>query len=283
MARRRWLALPAALLLAATAACSSSTTPERAKAGDTLRDGVLSVGTSAPFAPMVFAGNDGQMIGFDAEVLREVGKDLGLTVEFTQTPFPQLLPGILERKYDVAARGIFATAEREEKYTMVTYASAGTQWARLADSDVDQNDGCGRTVGAELGTTQFTTELPAKSDACTDDDAEPIQIVGFANIDEAAQALRDKRIDAISADSPVIGWLAKQSKGAIDTAGDPFDTKPYAFAVIHRAIAAGLLQQSVQRLIDDGRMRSIAEKWGMDDGLITTSEIRGKNDGGGQR
>lgn len=278
LVRRRWAAASAALLLLTLGACSPEET--RVGPGQTLHDGVLSVGTSSPFAPLVFPGDDGELTGFDIEVLRAVGDELGLAVEFTQTPFRQLLPGILERRYDVAARGLFDTKDRAEKYTLVSYFSAGTQWLRRTASDLDPLAACGRKVGAENGTTQFTTELPAKSLACTDDGAAPIEIIGFDDFDNAVRALRDNEIDAVSADSPAIGWAAKQSAGALETAGAPFDTTPYVFAVIHRASITDALRSAVQKLIDDGRMRTIAEKWGMTDGLIATSEIRGKNEGG---
>lgn len=275
--RRRWTAFPAALLLLTGAACSAD---DEAPPTATLRAGVLSVGTSAPLAPVVFPGAGGELTGFDVQVLREAAESLGLTAEFVQTPFPRLLPGILERRYDVAARGLFATPERAEKYTLITYFSAGTQWMRRTASDVDPTDACGRKVGVETGTSQFTTELPAKSLACTDDGAPAIEIVGFDDLDDAENALRDNVIDAVSADSPAIGWAVQRSGGTAETAGAPFDTAPYVFAVSRRASIAEPLRGAVQRLIDSGRMKAIADRWGMADGLIPTSEIREPKAGG---
>lgn len=280
--RRRFTAAAVALVLALGAATGCSTdeptprTPGAPREGlppQIASSGTLTVGTSPPYAPLVFPDEHGKLIGFDVDVVQAIAKKLGLTVAFVETPFPQLLPGILGAKYDMAVRGIFDTRERREQYDMISYFNAGTQWARRASSEIDPNDACGRRVGAESGTVQFTAELPAKSAACTDDGAEPIEIIGFDSLDAAMTALSNSAVDAVSADSPAIGWDVQRSGGTLAAAGSPFDTQPYAFAVINRSMLGPVLQRTVQQLIDDGELKQIAQRWGMQDGVITTSML----------
>ncbi|MFC0315035.1 ABC transporter substrate-binding protein [Gordonia phosphorivorans] len=281
---RRGAALACTLFLSAAmlAGCSSPQPADDAPTAPLsslpqhLRDsGKLTVGTNIPFAPMEFREANGVLSGFDVDVLNAAAADLGLTADFRELGFPELLPGVVAGEVDVAARGLFDTPARQSQVDLVTYYSAGTQWARKAGTDVDPNDACGLKVGAETDTVQFLAELPAKSDACTDTGKEALEVVRFASLDAALEALRAGDISAVSADSPAILWEVKKSPDSLEAADAPFDTQPYAFAVAKGSALGPALQQSIQRLIDSGEIKKIAEKWGLGDGLIPTSLING--------
>lgn len=282
--RHRWAALAAAAALAVAGVTGCSTDEESGGDRQALRDdlpqqirdsGKLSVGTNAPFAPMEFRDQSDHLVGFDIDVVNAIGEALGVTPDYLQSPFPALLPGVAGGEYDVAARGLFDTKHRQEQVDMVTYYSAGTQWAGRSADRVDPNNACGLKVGAEIDTVQFTTELPAKSVACTDAGQEAITVVPYDNVDLAMEALVDSDVDAVSADSPVILYAIKNSDGRLAAAGDPFDTQPYALAVARGSSLGPVLQKAIQQMIDDGDMQSIAQKWGLEPGLIETSTING--------
>ncbi|MFZ2512047.1 MAG: ABC transporter substrate-binding protein [Gordonia sp. (in: high G+C Gram-positive bacteria)] len=281
--QRRLAALTAAVLLpvAALTACSSSSdepAPAQRSAlpARVLESGTLKVGTEAQFAPMVFTNPENQLTGFDIDLMTAIGEALDVKVDFQQAPFADLLPGVVGTEYDVAVRGIFDTLRRQEQVDMVTYYSAGTQWAERTGDNIDPTDACGKRVAAERGTTQFTSELPAKSDACTDVGEEAIEVVGFDSLRDALTALANGAVDAVSADSPVILYAAKESAGRLQAIGNPFDTQPYGIAVAKGSPLGPVLRQVVQQLIDDGKLKQIGEKWGLDDdGQITTSQLNG--------
>lgn len=273
--RRRCAALAGAVVLAFAGVTGCSSDDDATGNDQHGLSGTLTVGTNAPFAPLEFRDQDDNLVGFDIDVANAVAGKLGVTAKFLQSPFPTLLTDVAAGKFDVVARGLFDTKERQEQVDMVTYYSAGTQWAGRTDAPVDPNNACGSRVGAEADTVQFTTELPAKSDACTDVGDPAIEIVPFENIDAAVTGLQNGDVDGISFDSPVIAYAAKNSDGKLATAGTPFDTLPYAFAVAKGSSLASALQEAVQELIDDGELATIAEKWGLQDGLITESLING--------
>lgn len=281
--QRRLAALTAAVILpvAALTACSSSSdepapAPRSSLPTRVLESGTLKVGTEAQFAPMVFTNAENQLTGFDIDLMTAIGEALDVKVDFQQAPFADLLPGVVGTEYDVAVRGIFDTLRRQEQVDMVTYYSAGTQWAGRTGDNIEPTDACGKRVGAERGTTQFTSELPAKSDACTDVGEEAIEVVGFDSLREALTALAGGEVDAVSADSPVILYAANESEGRLEAIGDPFDTQPYGIAVAKGSPLGPVLKQVVQQMIDDGKLKQIGEKWGLDDdGQITKSQLNG--------
>lgn len=237
--------------------------------------GTLLVATAVPYRPSVFVGPDGKLTGFDVEVMNAVGRVLGLTPEYVATEFADIIPAVAAGTQDVGMRAIFDTKDRENEVDMVTYFSGGTQWVQRAGDDVNPNNACGQTVGAEDGTVQAVSELPAKSQSCTVVGDPAITVTGFDTLDAALAALTAGEVQAVSADSPAASYAATQSHGALALAGLPFDTEPYAFPVGKGSPLAEPLRAAVQKLIDTGSMRAIAQRWGLESGLIDTSHING--------
>ena len=50
--------------------------------------------------------------GYDIEVAKQLGKDLGVRVEFVLTTWPTIVAGLISNKYDIAASGITMTLDR---------------------------------------------------------------------------------------------------------------------------------------------------------------------------
>lgn len=237
---------------------------------DIRNSGRIVVATSAPFAPMEFL-RDGKLVGFDVDLADEIAHVLGLTAEIKQVPFPSLLSTVASGDADMGARGLFDTKAREADTDMVTYLRAGTQWARRAGTPIDAYNACGKKVGAEIDTTQLLVELPAKSDACKVVGEPAIDIVTFDSETDAMEGLSRGVVDAVSADSPVTLYASGQSNGAIEAAGHAFDTLPYAFPVAKRSPLGPVLVKVVQHLIDTGEMREVAQRWGIERGVVHTS------------
>ncbi|WP_245557061.1 ABC transporter substrate-binding protein [Jongsikchunia kroppenstedtii] len=263
-----------------TAASSSSTSPTgvttaRPLPGRVGQTHTLIVGTNTPYAPNEFLDPRGGLVGFDVDVVNAIAKDLGLRVDYRQAPFADLLPSVADGRFDIVMRSLFDTKAREQQVDMVTYYSAGTMWAQRAGAHVDPDNACGNRVAAETGTVQAVTELPAKSEACRIAGQAPIVVVPIDIETDAEAALQRGEVDAVSADSPVILYAVKQSAGRLAVAGRAFDTEPYGFPVAKGSPLGPFLRESIQRLIDSGELKRIAEKWGVQDGLITTSTVNG--------
>lgn len=244
--------------------------PDRIKASHT-----LIVGTNVPYAPNEFTDPGGRVVGFDVDVVNAVGQVLGIRPEFRQTPFEAIVGDVSAGRTDMGMRSLFDTLAREKQVDLVTYFSAGTQWAQQSGKAVDPNNACGTRVGVEASTVQNTVELPAKSKACTTVGEKPITAVPFDSQDAATAALTRGAVDAVSADSPVIADAVHKAHGALARAGEIFDTTPYGFPVATGSPLGKVLQAAVQKLIDSGEMRRIADRWGLGDGVIKHSSING--------
>lgn len=241
-----------------------------------IRDtGRLVIGVNVPYAPMEFKNADGQLVGFDIELMNAVSRVLGLVPDYRDTAFDEILPAVVDGTFDVGMSAVTDTKEREELVDFVTYLQAGTQWARRPGTALGPAAACGLKVGVAEGTLQETKELPAKSDQCTAAGMAPIEMVVFKNQDEVTTALIKGEVDAMSADSPVTGFAIKLSRGDLVPAGDVFDSAPYGWPVAKGSGLAESLRLALEHLMESGEYRAIATMWGVERGMIDKPVVNG--------
>ncbi len=241
-----------------------------------IRDsGQLIVGVNVPYSPNEFKDAQGNIIGYDVNLMNAVAKVLGLTPVYKEADFDKIIPAIQQGTYNVGMSSFTDSKEREQQVDFVTYYSAGVQWAQRKGSGIDPNNACGKKVAVQATTVEDTDEVPAKSKACTDAGKPAIEKVKFDSQDEATNALVVGKVDAMSADSPVTAYAIKKSDGALENAGGVFDSAPYGYPVQKGSSLGPALQKAVQYLIDNGQYKAIAEHWGVQAGVIPNSVING--------
>ncbi len=80
----------------------------------------LIVGTNAEFSPFEYIEND-YFVGFDIELMRELGKIMGYEIEFENMAFDALLPSVTGGKVDCAIAGMTVTEERKHFVSFSDY------------------------------------------------------------------------------------------------------------------------------------------------------------------
>ncbi|WP_431883154.1 ABC transporter substrate-binding protein [Micromonospora gifhornensis] len=248
-----------------------------AKVPDAIKaDGVIKVGTDATYAPAEFLDTDGStVIGFDVELFNAVAQKLGLKAEYESAPFDAILPGVQSGKYEIGVSSFTINADRLQSVNMVSYFSAGTQWATKAGNpaQVDPDNACGKKIAVQVGTVQLD-DITARSKACTDAGKPEITIDQYQAQSDATAAVVSGKNDAMLADSPVGAYAVKQSNGQLEVLGDIYESAPYGYAVPKDQTAfAEVLKEAVQAVIADGSYKAALEKWGVEGGAITTSEL----------
>jgi ABC-type amino acid transport substrate-binding protein len=241
-----------------------------------IRDsGRLTIGVNVPYAPNEFKNSAGDIVGFDVDLMNAVAKTLGLIPEYREFLFEDIIPTVQGGEINVGMSSFTDTLERQEQVDFVTYFEAGTLWAQRAGSGVDPNAACGLRVGMTPGSTHETIEIPAKSDQCVAAGLPPVEAVTYARQDELTSALINGEIDAMSADSPVTGFAIKGSGGALEPAGEQFDTAPYGWPVQKDSALAESFRQALEHVMSSGEYNAIATKWGVEKGMIAKPVING--------
>lgn len=241
-----------------------------------IRDsGRLVIGVNVPYAPNEFKNSSGEIVGFDIDLMKAVTRTMGLVPDFRETGFEGILPSVQDGNFNVGMSSITDTAEREQQADFVTYFQAGTLWARRAGTSADPGSPCGLRIGVAYSTIQETQEIPAKSDACVAAGLPPIEKVVRTHQDEVTAALIAGEVDAMTADSPVTGFAIKLSGGALEPAGEVFDSAPYGWPVAKGSGLGESLRLALEHVMNTGEYRTIATMWGVEKGMITQSVING--------
>jgi polar amino acid transport system substrate-binding protein len=130
------------------------------------KKGALTVGTDATLAPKEFMAADNKtMQGLDLDLTYAVGDVLGLKMNFTNSAFDTLIPGVQNGRFDLVNSSAAPTPEREKVVDMVTTDYSGEQLLVKADnagSIKGLDDLCGRPVGVQRGSLE-AEDLQAQS------------------------------------------------------------------------------------------------------------------------
>ncbi|MFL0580260.1 ABC transporter substrate-binding protein [Dietzia sp. 179-F 9C3 NHS] len=236
--------------------------------------GTLVVGSNVPYAPNEFKNEQGEIVGFDIDVVKAVAQLMGLEADVRESDFEKIIPAIEGGTMDMGASSFTVNDERLKTVDFVTYFEAGIQWASAAGKDVDPDDACGLTVAVQRTTVSDQEDVPARSKACTDAGKPAIEKVQFDSQDEASTAVALGKVDAMSADSPISAYAVKQSEGKMQLAGDVFDAAPYGWPVRKGSELGPALEAAAKKLAESGDFEKIAGNWGVEDGLIDDPQVR---------
>ncbi len=224
----------------------------------------------ATYPPDEFIQN-GHIVGFDADLGQALGKVLGVKVSMVDATFDTIIPGIVDGKFDVGNSSFTDTKAREGQVTFIDYFKAGEGFYERANNTQSFNglkSLCGHSVAVETGTTE-------QSDAETQAKSCHVTVLSYADQNQANLAVSDGRADLGFADSQVAAYIVHLSHGTFKLTGTPFSTAPYGFIVAKNSGLAAPLLAAVKTLMADGQYKKILDKWGVEQGAITTARING--------
>jgi polar amino acid transport system substrate-binding protein len=239
-------------------------------------DGKIVIGTDASYAPNEFLDADGKTItGWDKELFDAVATKLGLKTEWVSSKFDDIIPGVQSGKYEAGVSSFTINDERKQQVAMVSYFTAGTQWATKKGNPagIQPANACGKKVAVQTGTVQVE-DLEKRSKACTDAGNPKITIDQYQGQDEATAAVVSGKDDAGLADSPIIAYAVKQTNGQLELLGDIYEAAPYGFVVKKEETQfAQAVSEATKAVMQDGSYKKILEKWNVQAGAIDTSAV----------
>ncbi|GAB1646098.1 ABC transporter substrate-binding protein [Krasilnikovia sp. MM14-A1259] len=236
--------------------------------------GKLVIGTDSSYAPSEFLDTDGKtVVGFDVDLFNAVGQKLNLKTEWQSATFDSIIPGVSSGKYQVGVSSFTINAKREKEATMISYFSAGTQWAAKAGATINPDDACGKKIAVQTATVQVD-DVNARSKKCTDAGKPKITVDQYQAQSDATNAVVTGKDEAMLADSPVVAYAVKQTNGQLALLGGIYDSAPYGYVVAKdKTEFAGVIKDAVASLIADGTYKTILDKWGVTAGAITAPEV----------
>ena len=155
---------------------------------------VYVVGTNAEYPPFEYVEN-GEIAGFDAEIIKEAAKRMGIEYKWLNTNFDGLIPALQTKKVDIVIAGMSVTPEREKAVNFsVPYLTSNVAIVTNSKNPIkDMNDLSGKSYGVELGTTK---EASARK-------IDGAEVVPFSSTTGALVALKSGKIDGMVLDESV--------------------------------------------------------------------------------
>lgn len=221
------VALP---LLALLAACGSDTdnkssAPAPSMAADSKAAGLLpgsiksskvlrvAIPTNEPPTQYYKEGTK-EMTGINPDIARLIGDALGVEVQIEVANFDSIIPGLAAGRYDMTVSSMTPTSERMKVLNFVDYLSIGNSIAVAKGNPVgikDEHGLCGKRVGFLTASYQLTTHVPKYNKECAGKGGKDIATYQYQDTRQAISALTSGRLDAVLADSPIVGYAATQN------------------------------------------------------------------------
>lgn len=237
----------------AGAACQESPPPVSLKQK-------LAIAIDATFIPMSFVNDQGQLSGFEVDLIKAVVEEAGYDFELINVEWGGLFGGLISKKFDLLISSITILEKRKERMAFsIPYLQSGVALLTLKDlknvkslEDLKSHNGA---VGAQLNTTSYFYLEKFKN----------IQKRGYDKFAHAVLDLTNGRIIAVLGDTVQINYFHKQNKKLNDKtriAGQRLTAENYG--IVFRKDNPKLLADingALSRLLKNGTVQKMLVKW----------------------
>jgi polar amino acid transport system substrate-binding protein len=220
---------------------------------------------AATFAPFEFQ-KDGQITGFDIDLIAALSKKLGVAPKPMNMDFKGLIPALQGGRLDIINSAMYINPQRAEQVEFIPYLKIGNQVlvqaANPAKITGRDNSLCGKTVAVTLGAIE---ETYARQDdkRCKDAGLGGVTVQTLPTAQDSALSVRQGRADAFFDSTPGAVELMTQLPDIYAVAGPEFESNTQigiaarkGDKAMHAAITAAL-----KEIVADGSYKKIIEKW----------------------
>jgi polar amino acid transport system substrate-binding protein len=271
-----------------TAAPTAAPTPVATISGDKLsQKGRLLICSDLPYPPMEFFDENGNPVGMDVDMGKEIGARLGLKVEFVNSMFDTIIAAVTSGKCDILISAMNITAERSKQISFIPYFQAGQSFVTLKGNPEKINgpmDLCGKSAAAESGTTEVDYlqgtggyKDNGLTQQCVKAGKKPINVVITQKDSDAYQQLQASKVSVYSTDTPVAAYYVLQNSDQFQTAGPVMEPIPEGIGVpcgVSDCSKAPLsdvgkaVETALKSMQTDGTYAKILAQWKLSDGAV---------------
>ena len=214
--------------------------------------------TDATWPPMEFVNDEGEIVGFDIDLMAAVAEASGFEYEVRNTAWDGIFAGLANGAYDGVLSSVTILDERKETMDFsVPYVNAGLILVVRADyAGGDQlEDFVGKKVGAQQGTTgDFAIEAMSG-----------IERRAYDDLGLAVEDMVNGNLDAVVCDSVTgINYVADNENfaGKLKILGEPFTEEEFGIAVRKGDTELlKLINDGLAEVFADGTHAELVEKW----------------------
>jgi len=232
------------------------------KSQDAMDKETLIIGFDDTFVPMGFKDNNGEIVGFDIDLAKEVSKRIGKQVTFQPIDWSMKESELNSGKIDLIWNGYSITKERKEKVNFTNpYLENRQVIITLVNSKINSKvDLKGMNVGAQNQSSAVDAINKEEKLLKTFKDG---KVYTFETNNEALMDLEGKRIDAVVADEILARYyINKKGEGKFKILNDDFGDESYGVGI--RKGDEELLEKLNEAFEDikkDGTAKKVSDKW----------------------
>jgi L-cystine transport system substrate-binding protein len=236
---------------ASSAGTASGATLQRVKDA-----GVLTVGTEGTYKPFSFhEGGNGQLTGYDVEVVTAVADKLGVKPKFEETQWDAIFAGLDAARFDVIANQVTINDERKAKYDFSEpyTVSRGVIVTKADNNDINSFDDLkGKTTAQSLTSNWYQL--------AKDSGAQVEAVEGWA---QSVSLLEQGRVDATVNDKlTYLDYQATSPNESIKIAAETPETSESALAFRKGSTdLVDAVDKALAELRKDGTLAKISEKY----------------------
>jgi len=219
------------------------------------------VGTSPDYPPFEFVDEKGKFVGFDLDLIEEVGKRLGVEVQVEGLEFDSLIASLKQGKIDAIISCMSPDKERlkEADFTIPYYK---TEHGVLVKSDMTDIKSIDDVLKYEFGVQTGSTIDSWATSKLEEGAIKESQIKRYSDANAGVLDVKNGRLPAFVIDLPVAHQKAKELgiKVAVETVLDE-DENPGIVLAKGSDEMIEKLNKIIEEMKNDGTIDKLIEKW----------------------
>lgn len=218
--------------------------------------GILTIGTDDSYPPMEFRDSKNNLVGFDVDLANEIGKKLGVKIEYVTTDFNGILLALNSSRFNVILAALSITDKRKESINFSDSYLMGGQVVAIKQGNTTikkLEDLKGKVVACQLGSTGDAAATALKGLK---------EVKKYDKITEAFQELSSERVDAVVMDAQVGGYYVAKKPGEFEVLKDRISEEPMGIGFKKDDVELKAeIQKALDELKADGTLSKLSETW----------------------
>lgn len=229
---------------------------------DVMKEGKLTVALAPDYVPFAYYDQTGTLTGIDAELIKEIGKRMGVQIDLVDYAFDGMVDALKVGQVDVIGTAFAITPERQEIIDFSNaYYSGDSKFVVPASSPrtkaTSPADFSGMKVGVQKGTS---FEQWIKTNLVDNDYIAAKNVYTYTLSSDAMKALEEGRVDTVLIDEESYMDIYDKS-GKFKIFADGFMKERYAFGVRKGSNLAEAIDKQLVAMVTDGTAQNIANKF----------------------
>lgn len=211
------------------------------------------------YPPMEYLDEDGTTpIGFDVDVAKAIGEELGLEVEFLDTAWDGIFASLDSDRFDCIISAVSIKPDRQENYNLTkAYIANRVVMVTVKDSELSKpEDLSGKSVAVQTETTSddYMKELQANG--------LDVEILPYDRVIQGFDDLKVGRVDAVVTDSVVAAYYMGTDADKYATVWESEEAEPMAICLKKgNDTLTAEIEKAVDTLYENGTMAELSMKY----------------------